>query len=139
MSKKITDKIIPGAMIEVGYPFVIEIDQLDPTFKRWKPGCTFDNPDDDSRSRAVAFADAMGTQILTVVSVHKPGKYLTRVFYTQRWRDPGGAEWGKDKLHVKALGAFRKLLRGYRYRFDLDEPDATQIAAPVPQLEGFAP
>jgi hypothetical protein len=138
MSKKITDKIVPGALIEVGYPFVIEVDQFDATNSRWKPGCTFDSPDDDSRSRAVAFADAMGTQILTVVSVHKPGKYLTRVFFTQRWRDPGGAEWGKDKLHVKALGAFRKMLKGYRYRFEIDGADQTQLAAPLPQIERVA-
>ena len=62
-------------------------------------------------------ADAVGTQILTVVSVHKPGKFPARVFYTRRWRDPDGVEFGKTHLRVTVMQSFRTIVRGYRHDY----------------------
>ena len=118
----------PGDVIEAAYPFVrdtfMEFDEEGgvevPT---WKPGVRHQNgvqrhgyePEIDT------VADAMGHIILTVVSIHKPGRYALRIFYTRRWRDPDGREFGKNACRVTTSGAFRALGRGYRHPFALLE------------------
>src|SRR5690348_9080752 len=61
-------------------------------FLTWRPGLRGEliYPDDGEE-----VADGMGHQVLTVVSIHRPGKFPPRVFYTRRWRDPQGREFGK--------------------------------------------
>lgn len=120
-------EITPGAFYEVAYPFVLdEFLTYDGggefTVKSWRPGVRFEaawtgTPGADPRTDTVV--DAMGTQILTVISIHKPGRFPTRVFYTQAWRAPTGKAFGKARLRIATLGAFRAMLRGYRHEFDL--------------------
>lgn len=64
-------------------------------------------------------ADGVGEMILHLVSIHKPGKYPTRVFYTRRWKDPDGKVWGKKELKVTTQGNFRQMLKGFRHVYDL--------------------
>lgn len=83
----------------------------------WRPG---------TRQHATEFsywteADAMGEMILTVVSIHRPGDYPTRVFFTRRWKDPDGKIFGKQKLQVKSKAAFKRMLRGYRHEYTLPD------------------
>lgn len=116
-----TEGFEPGAVIEVAHPFVREeyrgFDEDGP-FKRmsWRPGTRIEPiyPDD-----AEEVADAMGVQIITVISVHKPGRFPTRVFFTRSWRDPDGREFGKTKCHIKTAGSLRRRCYGgfgYKYR-----------------------
>lgn len=72
-----------------------------------------------------AVADAMGAQVITVVSVHRPGRFPTRVFYTRQWRDPDGKLFGKGNLRVLSIHHFRTLTRGYRHEFRLVQVEAT--------------
>jgi hypothetical protein len=123
------ETICPGTVIEVGYPFVRDT-YNDPAdgfaeCKTWCPGVRHEwiAPDETvAPDETETVADAMGTQIITVVSTHKPGRFPERVFYTQRWRDPNGREFGKGKLRTKTAQAFRRLIRGYRYEFRLVAP-----------------
>jgi len=82
----------------------------------WKPGVRFEvcgYYGDDSEARA----DGEGEIIFTVVDVHKPGKYATRVFLTRQFRDPDGGVFGKPKLHIWTLEKFNRLSRGYQYPY----------------------
>ncbi|MHB8272003.1 hypothetical protein [Bradyrhizobium sp.] len=118
------DEIKVGAEIEVAHPFIREeyhgFDEDGP-FKRmsWRPGTRVEPiyPDD-----AEEVADGIGTQILTIVSIHKPGRFPSRVFFTRRWRDPDGREFGKTKCHIKTLQAFRRRCRSFGYEFRLATP-----------------
>ena len=112
----------PGQIFTVeNYPFVrcvAQIFDFDGIYERegWRPGC------ERSGEYYVGYtADGLGKMVLEVVSAHRPGKYKERVFYLRRWIDPDGREFGATKLRVKTEAAFTKLLRGYRYEFDLTE------------------
>lgn len=65
------------------------------------------------------FADGLGSIILTVVGVFKPGKYPTRVFFTRRWRDPEGREFGKGALRIATVPQFYILAGGYRHDYEI--------------------
>lgn len=125
-------ELAPGDVFEAPYPFVRSTyDEFDefggvevPT---WKPGVRHQDrvqrhgyePEVDT------VADAMGHIILAVVSIHRPGRFATRVFYTRRWRDPSGREFGKNQCRVTTLAAFRALTRGFRHPYMLlDQKEA---------------
>lgn len=111
-------ELTEGAVFRVAYPFVRDLHSFmdeDGIGKSltWKPGLravyvpAFEVPDVDE------VADAMGEMILTVVSVHKPGRFPTRVFFTRQWVAPDGRQFGKGKLHVATAEKFRRLARGF--------------------------
>lgn len=114
--------INPGDVFRVRYPFVktkvslyneeggYEIDS-------WKPGVEFDTTGEYGAREYYAEAD--GEMILTVVGTHKPGKYPERAFFTRKWVDPDGKEFGKDKLRITTTTAFRSLTEGYRHHYEL--------------------
>lgn len=127
------DDVKPGAEIEFGYPFVREpySDADGGETMTWRPGCRDEQCAPDEFRRV---ADAIGSQIVTVVSVHKPGKYPARVFFTRRWRDPSGREFGKGGLHTKTLGNFRALVNGYRGRYEMSDT----LPGPSQTVKAFA-
>lgn len=53
---------------------------------------------------------------LTVVSVHRPGRFPTRVFFTRQFVTPDGKAFGKSKLHIVTVEKFRRL--SSRYQID---------------------
>jgi hypothetical protein len=114
-----SDEFKIGAEIEVAHPFVREeyhgFDEDGP-FKRmtWRPGV---RPEPVYPDDAEEVADGIGTQIITIISIHKPGRYPTRIFFTRRWRDPQGHEFGKTKLCTAVQSAFRTRCNGYRHEF----------------------
>jgi hypothetical protein len=114
-------QLSPGDVFEIPHPFVREkYNTMDDEgvceSEYWRPGVRMI---ENGRGHPDYRCDGKGVQILSVVSVHKPGKYLERVFYTRRWRTPDGIEFGKRKLWVKARSAFIVLLSGYRYEVSL--------------------
>ena len=114
----------PEAVFEVDYPFVLEEwteytiggPQILPS---WRPGIRNEMYGPEGSSELIA--DGMGKQVLTVVSTHKPGRYPERVFYTRKWLDPSGKSFGVTKLRITTKTNFLRLLRGYRYEFELKE------------------
>ncbi len=87
--------------------------------KTWKPGIKYEPVGYDESE---AFADGVGLIKLTVIGIYKPGRFPTRIFFTRKWVDPDGHEFGKDKLRVTTASAFRMLARGYRYQWQVYEP-----------------
>lgn len=73
----------------------------------------------DGAGDCLSMADAFGTMVLTVVSVHKPGKYPTRVFFTRTWITPEGKPFGKTKCRMTTMPTFTTLTQGYRHAFVL--------------------
>lgn len=114
-----------GEMFRFPYPFsrdTYEVVDADydgvsvTTVPTWKvgPKNEYVYPDDTE-----SVADAMGECVITVVSVHQPGRYPTRVFYTRTWVTPEGKAFGKTKLRVITASAFRGWTQGYRHEFTL--------------------
>ncbi len=129
-----SEKPIPavGEVAEVSYPFIRATYSYADTegmceAEGWKPGIKNVHvyPDD-----CEAMADARGLMRLTVVSVHKPGKYPTRVFCTRRFVTPDGKEFGKGKLHIMTIEKFRRLSSGFQvpYRIKGEPPLANARA-----------
>lgn len=109
----------PGSVSEVDYPFTRDDysghDEDGPfTAKTWRPGVRFEMcaPDDTE-----AVADGMGKMVLEIVSTHKPGRWPERVFYTRRWLDPTGKEFGNRRLRIATSQQFRRLANGYRHEY----------------------
>ena len=112
-----------GQVIEVrNYPFVREqfitheLDGQSFSDEGWRPGCIAEA--DWPYGEASFYADEVGSMILTVVSLHKPGRYPVRVFFTRQWRDPDGKVFGSKKLRVATKQTFDRLTKGYRHDFE---------------------
>jgi len=111
-----------GDVIRVPYPFYWgEYEALDEggphKVKTWMPGTYAEFVGPDS---AEDFADGMGEMVLTVVSVHKPGRFPTRVFYTRQWIDPSGNSFGKNNCRITTSQQFKRMAKGYLFPFSLD-------------------
>ena len=130
-------ELIPGKEYRVTFPFVTEkidmggyckaateslarpsslsISSCSDVDGSWKPGVRWVpcSPEDYE-----AVADAEGVMILTVVDTHKPpGRYAERVFYTRKWIDPDGVEFGHDRLLIISKGAFSRRASGYYHEY----------------------
>ena len=127
-----TEKIQAGQTHTVtGYPFVRDVANLyDEDDGRpyqtegWRPGCTTEEDDRDEHGypSQVYVADGTGSMVLDIVATFKPGRFPERVFYTRRWIDPDGREFGKTgTLRIATTGQFRRLLKGYRHPFEVCE------------------
>jgi hypothetical protein len=83
-----------------------------PEVPTWVPGWRYEDcgPEDVEE-----VWDGEGEQLRTIVSIHKPGRYPTRVFYTRQWRDPDGKVFGKPPLRMTTMQAFRTWLSGDRW------------------------
>lgn len=121
-----------GEVFQVPYPFVRDVyvdhDQDSEGWHAvdvptWKPGTRFENAGGPDGGNVNCLADDMGSQILTIIGIYQPPGYPTRVFFTRRWRDPDGKEFGKSgKLRILARSAFTALTQGYRHQFELAIP-----------------
>ena len=80
----------------------------------WKPGCRSEQVDQYDFEFV---ADGEGVMILTIIDIHKPGKYPERVFYTRKWRDPEGKEFGAMKLHITTTPTFKRRASGYYHAY----------------------
>ena len=82
----------------------------------WKPGVEFEA----CAGEHYAVAYGLGEMILTIVSIHKPGRFPERVFYTRQWRDPDGKVFGSKKLRMTTTPTFIRRASGYKHEFILD-------------------
>lgn len=131
--------IEPGTVFKGRYPFCIvgswfaEGDGDGKQVPSWKPGIDHTRvaPDD-----VEPLHDGEGFIKLTVVDVHKPGDFPTRVFYIRTWIDPQGKEFGKPCLRITTLGHFRRLAQGWRHR---TTRSITDVAADLAKELGITP
>jgi len=80
----------------------------------WIPGTRSQHVEPDDSE---AIADGEGEMILRVVSIHKPGRFPTRVFYTRKYVDPDGKEFGSGKLHMTTTQTFRRRASAFYYEY----------------------
>lgn len=112
------------------YPFVRDIylgGEVDESYNytsseelSWKPS-TYQKMRTDSgfsdEPEYLNYADGLGYCVFDVVSIHRPFPFQTRVFYTRKFINPDGVEFGKNKLHNTTLGWFKRRISGYRYPY----------------------
>jgi hypothetical protein len=117
-----------GQIFDIDYPFVLTLyldrdpDGCDERLS-WKPGTTQERcaPDDFE-----SVAHGTGKMRLTIVGTFKPSGFPERVFFTRKWIDPDGRQFGKNRLHIKARSQFTNLTKGYRHEFRLIEAPSKQ-------------
>lgn len=124
-----TPAIEPGAVFTVKYPFLLtcgsNLQGDGPcAFPSWRPGTEQRQTYDDYET----IYHGVGAMVLTVVDTFKPQGFPTRVFYTRKWIDPQGREFGKSRLRITTLGAFNRMKAGHRYR-NTAKRDGVQEAA----------
>jgi hypothetical protein len=108
-----------GDRITVEYPFVrVKVDMYGETTMSWRPGVghRYCAPDDTE-----AYANGVGSMELTIISIHKPGRFPTRVFFTRKFIAPDGYVFGKTKLRIMTIGAFRARARSFMHPYVVDE------------------
>lgn len=118
-----------GAVFMVAYPYFREEVELPPadaesypnTAITWRPGVRWVQVYDDSEAEA----EGMGSMMLTVVDVHKPGRFPARVFFTRQWVDPDGKVFGKGGLRITTVPAFLRRVKGYMHEFKLVTKEPT--------------
>lgn len=112
-----------GDVFRVKFPFVrceVDVPDDDPEgvgyakISSWTPGVEFVNvyPDDSE-----AVCDGEGEMVLTVVDVHKPGRFPARVFFTRSWVTPDGKTFGKGALRITTAQAFKRRAAGYMHEY----------------------
>jgi hypothetical protein len=119
-----------GEVFRVKYPFVrFDFDELAGdleggvvTVKSWKPGVEF-VPVGYYGEDSEGVCDGEGEMVLTVVDVHKPGRFPSRVFFTRSWVDPDGKAFGKGGLHIMTAQAFKRRVAGYMHEYRLRAPE----------------
>ncbi len=120
-----TPNLTPGQQFTVVYPFAhdtyvehVEGDEgwQESEVPTWKVGVRHA---DKGEGDVESIADAHGKSVLTVISVHKPGRFPTRVFFTRTWIAPDGKAFGKTKCRVTTVPTFMALTRGYRHPYVL--------------------
>lgn len=132
----------PGKVFEVRpFPFlrhkasVINEDGEWDEVDCWKPGAEFVSVPRYSgfgeyTEDTECHAHGEGALWLHVVSVHKPGRYPTRVFYRREWVDPDGKVFGRPGLKVCVLSQFRRLATGYAHEYIVrDQPPEQAVSA----------
>ena len=137
-----------GDVIKTPYPFVLssfEDFSKDGQFSvpTWKPGTEirgtpggYSEGRYDSGDREYC-ADGEGFIVLTVVDIHKPGKYPTRVFFTRSWITPQGKAFGKPLLRITSLPIFRRLTQGYRWSVVSDRNSVLESAGRLARTLGI--
>lgn len=92
--------------------------------KTWKPGTRCEHGD-YQYSDEQWVADGEGLMVLEVLGAFKPGRYPERTFYLRSFIDPDGRQFGKEKVRVMASSAFKRMARGYRHQYVMNDLEET--------------
>ncbi len=118
--------ITENAVIEVTYPFIRttydSYDELEGTHAKlptWQAGVGGMDFNGYSGTFRAFGANAEGQMILTIVSIHKPGKYPERIFYTRQYRDPDGKIYGKTNLKIMATRSLKRYFKWFGEPYEI--------------------
>lgn len=110
-------KYCSGQVFEILAPFTFDmVDVIDweceipmpTTVPSWQPGFTHEF---GYGGESEMVCHGFGHVIYTVIDFHAlPKPYPARVFYTRKFRDPEGREFGKTKLNTRSAAAFTRLV-----------------------------
>lgn len=96
----------------------------DNEFLSWKPGFEFEARTCAELEPYPVF-HGWGKVVYTVISYHKlPKPYPARVFYTRKFVDPDGKEFGKNGLKIKSVGNFKSMVKAKSF------PNCSEFDAP---------
>jgi len=112
----------PGQVFERPHPFTIVRENIgDPEFEteRWRPGA-WDVTDEDPEY-ASPLANGVGLVKYTVISVHKPPGYPTRVFFTRQFFLPDGSSYRGSRLKNCISSKFAKDIKGLPFHYEVEE------------------
>lgn len=114
-----------GDVFRVRYPFVrckatICGEDGPEEIDSWRPGVSIElwGPEGDDTE---IVANGEGEMVLTVIDVHKPGRFPTRVFYTRKFIRPDGASFGKGGLRMTTVEAFKRRAAGYQLAYAVED------------------
>jgi hypothetical protein len=112
----------PGDVFERKHPFTWVVErhgEPDRDTERWRPGAweTKYIPPDD----ACAICHGEGTVKFTVVSVHTPPKYPTRVFFTRQFFMPDGKPYASSRLKNCIIAKFSKDIKAFPFLYEVEE------------------
>ena len=103
----------------VEYPFLLsDKDTVSNWGTKWTPGSrqNFNEYDED----LINDADANGYVLYEIKGIYKPFEYPERTFYTRKYQDPDGNIFGKNNLRIISSSHFKTMLKGYRYKYEID-------------------
>jgi len=114
-----------GAVFHVRYPFVRCIATVcgedgPEEIPSWRPGVSIENCGPYGEDTECV-ANGEGAMILTVIDVHKPGRFPTRVFFTREFISPDGNRFGKRGLRMTTVDAFRRRAAGYQLHYEVED------------------
>jgi hypothetical protein len=101
----------------------------------WRPGTRVEHGDYEFSDEQWV-ADGEGFMVLEELGNFKPGRFPERTFYLRRFVAPDGRQFGKDKVRVIASSAFKRMLKGYRHQYLLDEQEAAAHSIPASPTQG---
>lgn len=110
-----------GAVFERDHPFTLVVENKgDPEFEteRWRPGAW----DKETCGEDVkSYANAVGKVRFTVVSIHRPPGYPTRVFYTRQFFLPDGKSYASGSLKNSVISKFRRDVRAFPFAYEIND------------------
>nr|WP_313011675.1 hypothetical protein [Brucella intermedia] len=117
-----TTAIEAGMVFERDHPFTLVVENKgDPDFEieRWRPGAW--NVVEHGPEEALACANAIGKVKFTVVSIHQPPGYQTRVFYKRQFFMPDGEAYASGSLKNCIISKFRRDIRGFPFEYTVED------------------
>lgn len=111
-----------GEVFERVHPFTWVTERRGATedvVERWRPGAWDTKPiaPDD----AIAACNGLGTVKFSVVSVHTPPGYPTRVFFKREFTQPDGEKYAASKLINCIARKFAKDITTFPFPFEVVE------------------
>jgi hypothetical protein len=116
---------VAGDVFRVRYPFVRCLATVcgeDGPYEinSWRPGVEIESCGPYGEDTDIV-ANGEGEMILTVIDVHKPGRFPTRIFFTRQFISPDGNAFGKGGLRMTTVDAFKRRTSGYRLAYDVED------------------
>jgi hypothetical protein len=113
-------EIEAGMVFERDHPFTyVTENSHDPelAWERWRPGAW--KQLDISPEDVIACANAVGKVRFTVVSIHQPPGYQTRVFYKRQFFMPDGKAYASGSLRNCIISKFRRDIREFPFAYEV--------------------
>lgn len=114
-----------GGVFRVRYPFIrckatICGEDGPEEIDSWQPGVSIECCGPYGEDTEIV-AHGEGEMILTVIDVHKPGRFPRRVFYTRKFINPEGHAFGKGGLRMTTVDAFKRRAAGYQLHYEIED------------------
>ena len=118
------EPIDAGMVFERDHPFTLVVENKgdpDCEMERWRPGAWNTEVDGPYGESLSYFANAVGRVRFSVVSVHTPPGYPTRVFYKRQFFRPDGTAYASGSLKNCIISKFRRDIKGFPINYEIDD------------------